>query len=156
MPWTDYPAVRHARARTAVRKGKTNMILKTTKMLAAALGAAVAMGGTAALAQGAPYQPGPSDQGQYQQGPYQQSPNEQGPYGQAPSAAPYRPSHHHHLGIAAVIRSEMGAGRISKGEGSFLLKKIREIHAERRAQREARSGEEGAPPGMQQPSQQPH
>jgi hypothetical protein len=48
----------------------------------------------------------------------------------------------------------MGAGRISKAEGTFLLNKIRERHAEKRAEREARGGEYGAPAGGQELPQQ--
>jgi hypothetical protein len=133
------------------------MMLRTS-LVAAAFGAAVATGGTAALAQQSPYQQGPYDQGQYQQAPYQQGPYQQGPYeqgtygqggayGPAPYTAPYRARYHH--GIAAVIRSEMSAGRISKSEGAFLLKKIRVLHQERRAEHEARYNEYGPQPGMQ-------
>lgn len=168
-----------------LRKRTFTMMLKTS-IFAAAVGTALALGGTAALAQESPYQggynqgqyqqgpysqgpyqQGPYEQGPYQQGPYQQGPYQQGPYQQGPyqqgpygqggayGQAPYAEHRaHHHLGIANVIRSEMSAGRISKGEGTFLLKKIREIRRERRTEREARYSESSSPSAMEQ-SQQP-
>ncbi len=115
-------------------------------------GVTAALGAGAALAQpapeGAPYQQGPYQQGPYQQGPYQQGPYQQGPDQQAPGEAP---SHRHHHGILAVIKEEMRAGRLSHKEGTLLVQKIRQLHAERRAEREARYGEEGARGQMQQP-----
>jgi hypothetical protein len=112
------------------------MSIKTTIILA---GLTAALGAGAAFAQPAP------EGAPYQQAPYQQAPNQQGP-GQ---------THRHLHGVFALIKDEMSAGRLSHKEGSLLVQKIRELHAERRAQREARYSEEGAPPAQGQ-MQQPH
>jgi hypothetical protein len=105
------------------------MNLKTT---AIAIGLASALGaGTAFAQQGPP-------QGTYDQGPYQQAPGQ-------------KAHHRHHHGIVALIRDEMSAGRLSKKEGLLLETKIKQLHAEKRAEREARYGGEGPQPQMQPP-----
>jgi hypothetical protein len=45
----------------------------------------------------------------------------------------------------------MRAGRLSQKEGTLLMQKIKQLHAEKRAEREARYNGEGAPAQMQQP-----
>jgi hypothetical protein len=70
---------------------------------------------------------------------------------------PYRHHHGHHHGMRALIGEEVAAGRISHKEGALLERKIQEMKAERRAERQARNGnqgnyEQGNPPP---PSQQP-
>jgi hypothetical protein len=61
---------------------------------------------------------------------------------------------HRHFGAVALIRQEMKAGRISEREGSFLVRKIHELHAQRREQRQAYESRgmnepQGAPPRTQ-------
>ena len=90
------------------------MNLKTTA-IAAGLAAALGTGG-AAFAQS------------YSQD--NQPPSQQAPYGQ-------HYGHHHH-GIRALIREEVNAGRISHKEGALLEQKVREMKAERRAEKQAR------------------
>ena len=100
---------------------------------AIALGVAAALGTGVAFAQSAPPS-GSYDQGQAygQQGPGQRS-NHQ---------------HRHRHGVVALLKEEMSAGRLSQKEGTLLIQKIKQIHAERRAEREARYGGEGAPSQM--------
>jgi hypothetical protein len=64
----------------------------------------------------------------------------------APQQAPYAHRHGHH-GIRALIREEVQAGRISHEEGMLLEQKIRELKAERRAQKQGNY----PPPAQQQP-----
>lgn len=109
------------------------MNLKTTGI---ALGVTAALAAGAAFAQPAP-QPGAYDQGQ---GYYQQAPGQQAPY-----------QHRHHHGVVALLKEEMGAGRLSQKEGTLLIHKIKQLHAEKRAEREARYSGEGAPAQMQPP-----
>lgn len=87
---------------------------------AIATGLAVLFGTGAALAQSGPQYPPPSQQ------------------------APYGYQHHGHHGVLALIREEVTAGRISRKEGTLLEHRIREMHAERRAERQARMQGEGA------------
>jgi hypothetical protein len=47
---------------------------------------------------------------------------------------------HRHFGAIALIREEMKAGRISDREGTFLMRRIRELHAQKRQQRQAYEG----------------
>lgn len=108
------------------------MNLRTT---AIALGVAATLGTGAALAQSAP-QSGGYDQGQ-------------GYYQQGASQQPYQKQRHRH-GIVALLKNEMSAGRLSQKEGKLLIEKIRQLHAEKRAEREARESGEGAAPQMQQ------
>lgn len=90
------------------------MNLRTTALVAG-LGLVTAMGAGVALAQtggqGAPY-----------------AGMEGAQYGAAP---------HRHFEAVALIREETKAGRISEREGSFLVRKIREMRAQRREQRQA-------------------
>ena len=81
---------------------------------------------------------------------YSNSPPQQAPYGR----------HHHgrHHGVMALIREEVGAGRISQKEGALLETKIKEMkrerHAERQARREGMEGEGrgyGPPPNQGNP-----
>jgi len=58
-----------------------------------------------------------------------------------------------HHGIRALIREEVNAGRISQQEGALLEQKIKEIKAERRAQKQSRY--EGVQGNYPPPSQQP-
>lgn len=113
------------------------MIIKTTAM-AAGLAAILAAG--AALAQGAP--------GQDYQGGYQGPPPSQGYQG--PSSGyqgSYQYAGRHHHGVMALIKEEARAGRISQKEAALLERKIHEMHAQKRAQREARYyGGRGNPP----------
>lgn len=137
------------------------MMLKTPTILAAALGATVAFGGTAVLAQNdqqAPYdqsqyqqspdQQGPYDQSQdqqspYQQGQFQQGPSQQGPYEQGPYMQPYgaglytAPQRAYPtLGIAAsVVRSEAKSGRISDHEARRMLRRMRTMRQHRELRR---------------------
>ncbi len=108
------------------------MNLRTT---AIALGVVGALGTGAALAQSAP-QSGGYDQGQgyYQQGSGQQ---------------PYHKQHHKH-GVVALLKEEMSVGRLSQKDGKLLIEKIRQLHAEKRAEREAREYGQGTAPQMQQ------
>lgn len=108
------------------------MNLKTTGV---ALGVIAALATGAAYAQSAP-PPGAYDQGQ---GYYQQAPGQQ-----------MRSQHRHRHGVVALLKEEMSAHRLSEKEGSLLIRKIKELHAERRAEREARYNEQGAPSQMQQ------
>jgi len=88
------------------------MTLRTT---AIATGLAALLGTGAAFAQSSPDYPPPSQQ------------------------APYAHHHHgHRHGVLALIREEVGAGRISQKEGTLLEKKIREMKRERHAERQAR------------------
>jgi hypothetical protein len=122
--------------RRAEGKKGIKMNLKTTAIAAAV---ATAIAGGAALAQQAP-QPGPYDQGPSS---YQQ------PSGQTPHA-----HHRHRHGILSIIQEEMSAGRLSQKEGALLVEKIKQMRVERREEREARYGAQGAPsaqPPMQQP-----
>jgi hypothetical protein len=105
------------------------MNLRTTALVAG-LGLVTAIGAGAAIAQ-------PSGQG--------------APYANT-EGAQYGKAAHRHFGAVALIREEMKAGRISQREGSFLVQKIRELHAQRREQRQAYQGRgmnEGAPPRTQ-------
>ncbi|HEX4079642.1 MAG TPA: hypothetical protein VHX61_12310 [Rhizomicrobium sp.] len=97
------------------------MNLKTT---AIAIGLASALGAGTAFAQQGP-----------QQSPYDQGSDQQAPGRKAP--------HRHHHGVLALIRDEMSAGRLSKKEASLLEAKIKQLHAQKRAEREARYGGEG-------------
>ena len=110
-------------------------------------GAAAALMTSGAFAQPAP-----------QSGPYDQGP----PPGQTPGQPPpgqmahYR--HRHTHGVVGIIREEMGAGRLSQKEGALLMQKIKQMHIERREERESGHGPQGAPPGqppMQPPPGQP-
>jgi hypothetical protein len=109
------------------------MNLKTTII---ALGVSAILGTGAASAQPAP-----------QGGAYDEAPG----YGQQ-SQIPYH-QHRHHHGVMALLRDEVSAGRLSKKEETVLVEKIKQMRAERREEREARYGGEGAPPTsqMQQP-----
>jgi hypothetical protein len=109
------------------------MSLKTTAIV---IGLATALGAGTAFAQQGP------QGGYYSEGP--------APYQQAPGQ---RAQHRHHHGVLGLIRAEMSAGRLSKKEGTLLETKIRELHAEKRAEREARYGGEGQ--GYQSQMQQP-
>jgi hypothetical protein len=80
-----------------------------------------------------------------------------------PSQPPYGRHHHgHHHGVMALIREEVGAGRISQKEGTLLEMKIKEMKRERHAERQARREgmeDEGRgygppPPPSQQPPKQ--
>jgi hypothetical protein len=129
-------ALDHAASRQAEpgwpQKGSIDMNLKTT---------GIALGVMTTLVSGAAFaQPGP------QSGPYDQG---QGYYQQAPGQGSYH-QHRHHHGVVALLKEEMNAGRLSKSEGALLIGKIKQLHAERRAEREARYGGEGAQQ-MQQP-----
>lgn len=83
----------------------------------------------------------------------------------APSAQqmPYRHHHGHHHGVIALISQEVQAGRISHKEGALLERKITEMKAVKRAERQARYESrrgDGNPGNYQQgnpppPSQQP-
>ena len=111
------------------------MSLQTT---AIAAGIVAVLGAGVALAQPAPQGP-PPQSGSYQgyQGGYQgPSPGQQGMH---------QGRHGHHHGVMSLIKEEVRAGRISQKEGALLEHKIRELHAERRAERAAREqGERGA------------
>ncbi|HTT82632.1 MAG TPA: hypothetical protein VMF67_04050 [Rhizomicrobium sp.] len=104
---------------------------------------ALALGVTAALGTGAAFaQPAPQpDQGAGYQ---QESPSQ-----------PRLHKHHHRHSIVALLEDEMSAGRLSHKEGTLLIEKIKQLHAERRAERQARFSGEGAPPAPSQ-MQQPH
>ena len=115
------------------RKEGIEMNLRTT---AIALGVITALGTGATFAQSAP-QSGPYDQGQ---GYYQQNPGQQSYH-----------QHRHRHSVLALIKEEMSAGRLTKKEGTLLVEKIKQLHAEKRAEREARRGDEGAPSEMQHP-----
>ncbi|MGH6875965.1 MAG: hypothetical protein ACREHV_01165, partial [Rhizomicrobium sp.] len=84
-------------------------------------------------------------------------PAPQGSYDQGPGAAPYRQapgqtsSSRHHHGVMGLIKEEVRAGRLNQKEGMLLEHKIKQLHAEKRAEREARYGREDAPAQMQQP-----
>lgn len=105
------------------------MTLRTTAIVIAA-GALLAAG--AAFAQPAP-QGGPYDQGRAS-------------YQQAPTA------HHHGHGMMGIIKEEVRTGRLSEKEGTLIEQKIKQLHAERRAERGARTNGEGAPPSQMQQS----
>ena len=109
------------------------MNLKKTGIV---LGVTTALAAGAAFAQPAP-QSGTYDQGQ---GYYQQSPGQQG-----------HSQRRHRHGVVALLKEEMSAGRLSQKEGAVLIQKIKQLHAEKRAEREARAGGEGMPSPMQQP-----
>ncbi|HEY2444840.1 MAG TPA: hypothetical protein VGI20_03785 [Rhizomicrobium sp.] len=98
----------------------------TTKTLAAGLGLVSALGAGTAIAQnyGAPY-------GNPQGTPY--SNVQRAPYG--------RPAHQHHFGALVLIKEEMKAGRISRKEGDFLVRRIHEMRAQRREERQAYAGQ---------------
>jgi hypothetical protein len=120
------------------------MHLKTTAIVA---GVAAALAASGAFAQPAP-----------QSGPYDQGPPPGQMSGPPPSGqmAPYPRPHTH--GIVGIIRGEMSAGRLSQKEGSLIIEKIKQMHAERREERESGYGPQGAPPGqppMQPPPGQP-
>jgi hypothetical protein len=102
------------------------MNLRTT---AIALGVVAALGTGAAFAQSGPYD---QRQGYGQQGASQQS------YHQ----------HRHKHGVMALLKEEISAGRLSQKEGTLLMQKIKQMHAEKRAEREARYG--GSSSQMQQ------
>jgi hypothetical protein len=114
----------------AARARKDTIMNLRTTALVAGLGLVTAIGAGAAIAQ----------------------PNGRGaPYADTQSAQ-YGKAQHRHFGAVALIREEMKAGRISPREGSFLVQKIRELHAQRREQRQAYQGRgmnEGAPPRTQ-------
>src|SRR6202041_2648857 len=102
---------RHGRPITvAARVRKDTIMNLRTTALVAGLGLVTAIGAGAALAQtdgqGVPY-----------------AGTEGAQYGHVP---------HRHFGAVALIRQEMKAGRISEREGSFLVRKIHELHAQRR------------------------
>ena len=112
------------------------MFIKTTAM---AVGLAAVLGAGSALAQPAPQ--GAPEQGY--QGGYQGPP----PGYQGGDHGSYEHRHMHHHGVKALIREEAGAGRISQKEAALLMHKIEQMHAEKRAERQARYyGERGAPP----------
>jgi hypothetical protein len=73
-----------------------------------------------------------------------------------PGSSEPTPYHHHHSGVFALVKEEVQAGRISRTEGAYLVREIRKIHAERRAQREGGQYGSGMPeaPPNQMPS--PH
>jgi hypothetical protein len=109
---------------------------------ATAVAAGVLLGGGAAIAQNAP-QAGPYDQpspqGYYQQMPPQQMPTQ-------------RSARHERHGAMQIIKEEMRSGRLSEKEGTLIAQKLKQNHAERRAERHARSSGEGAsPPQQMQP-----
>jgi hypothetical protein len=52
--------------------------------------------------------------------------------------APYGRHHGHRHGAIALIREEVRAGRISQKEGALLEQRIKEMKAERKAERQAR------------------
>jgi hypothetical protein len=110
-------------------KGRTEMNLRTTVI---ALGITAVLGTGAAFAQSSPY-----DRGQG----YSQQNAEQQPYHQ----------HRHRHGVVALLREEMSAGRLSQKEGTLLMEKIKQLHAEKRSEREARQGGESARSQMQPP-----
>lgn len=119
------------------------MTIKTTAM-AAGLAAIFAAG--SALAQGAP--------GRDYQGGYQGAPPSQGYQGPPPGYQGSRHAHmHHHAhAVIALIKDEARAGRISNKEAALLEQKIKQLHAEKRAERQARNGGErgvGSPHGQQ-------
>jgi hypothetical protein len=121
IQYTSSKMQHHGRPRLAGRKGRNKMYLRTT---AIALGVAAALGIGAASAQPAP-QSGAHDggaQGYSQQGSGDQSYHK----------------HRHKHGIAALLKEEMSAGRLSQKEGTLLLEKIKQMHAEKRAERDAR------------------
>ncbi|HEX4156965.1 MAG TPA: hypothetical protein VHY79_00690 [Rhizomicrobium sp.] len=101
---------------------------------------AIAVGVTAALCTCAAFAQPAAQSGAYNQG--------QGSYQQGPNQQPYH-KHHHGHGIVALLREEMSAGRLSQKEGMLLMQKIKQMHAEKRAEREARQGGERASPQMQ-------
>ncbi len=103
---------------------------------------AIALGVTAALATGAALaQPVPQSGGYGQgQGNSQQNPGQQS-----------HQKHAHKHGVVGLLKEEMGAGRLSQKEGTLLMEKIKQMHAEKRAEREARQDGEGASSQMQQP-----
>jgi len=122
---SEYAASRQAKPGWPENGRTKTMNLRTT---------AIALGVAATLATGAAFAQSEYDQGQgySQQGPGQQA------YHQ----------HRHKHGIVALLKEEMNAGRLSKKEGALLMEKIKQLHAEKRAEREARRGE-GAPSDMQ-------
>jgi hypothetical protein len=115
--------------------------------------AAIVAGVAAALiTSGAFAQPAP------QGGPYDQGPPPGQMPGQTPPGqmAPY--AHPHTHGVVGIIRGEMSAGRLSQKEGALIIEKIKQMHVERREERESGYGPQGAPPGqppMQPPPGQP-
>jgi CubicO group peptidase (beta-lactamase class C family) len=71
-----------------------------------------------------------------------------GPYGQG-SPQGYNqqgPAQGHHHGVKSIISDEIRAGRLSEKEGAVLMQRFRQMHAEKRAERQARTNSEGAPP----------
>lgn len=116
------------------------MTIRTT---AIAMGVAALLGAGSALAQSAPPygQPGPGYPGGYQG--YQGPP----PYQGGENA---QPRHHH--GVIMLLNEEVRAGRMSEKEFTLIKGKIRALHAERRAAREA--GASGRPPQGQMPPSQ--
>ena len=59
----------------------------------------------------------------------------------AQQQALYGHQHRHHHGAIALIREEVRAGRISQKEGALLEQKIKEMKAERKAERQGRYGQ---------------
>ena len=69
---------------------------------------------------------------------------------------PYGHQHRHHHGAMALIREEVRAGRISHNEGALLEQKIKEMKAERKAQRQGRyEGGQGSYGQGYNPASQP-
>jgi hypothetical protein len=122
------------------KHGRTHVMNFKTTAIAAGLAAALGTGG--ALAQSYSQEsPAPAQQ------------------------MPYR-HHGHHHGVLALISAEVAAGRISHKEGMLIERKIHEMKAERRAERQARyesrqgnignqGYEQGNNPPPPPPSQQP-
>jgi hypothetical protein len=96
------------------------MMFKKT-LLAASVAAAAILGAGAASAQDAPMQGAPMQVTGHHHG-----------------------HHKHHMGAARLIREEMQAGRLNQKEGALILKKLHEMHAERRAERQqSQSAQQG-------------
>ena len=103
---------------------------------------AIALGVAATLGIGGAYaQPSPQSGG-YEQG--------QG-YSQPNSGGQAYHKHRHRHGVVALLKEEMSAGRLSQKEGMLLMQKIKQMHAEKRAEREARYGAPEAATPTQQP-----
>ncbi|HEY3776799.1 MAG TPA: hypothetical protein VGL35_01940 [Rhizomicrobium sp.] len=109
----------------------------TLRNTAIVLTAGALLGAGAAFAQPAP-----------QATPYRQG-TPQGSYQQAPAQGGYK---HHGHGLKSIVSEEVRAGRLSEKEGTLIMQKVRQMHAEKRAERQARMNGEGAPP---QQTQQP-
>jgi hypothetical protein len=77
--------------------------------------------------------------------------NEGQRYSQQDAAQQPSRKHHRGHGVVALLREEMSAGRLNQKEGALLIQKIKQMHAEKRAEREARRGGEGGQSEMQQP-----